>query len=858
MIIRNIQIDNYGKYSDRSFAGLTPGVNVLFGPNEHGKTTLLEFVRRIFFGFPPGTYRKNRFEPVSGSPPGGRLVCELDSGEALIIERRGWVKGGALKLNNSDAGQRELNDLLRAGESFYQNVYGITIEELYDIQALNGEDIKNRIYGAGLDLGGLSLAQIKKQLQASADRIFKPNGSKHLIHALDEQRKAYEFQIKNGSENLKRYEEIVLEQEKLGRDLETLRDRIRKVSGLAEFIDYENLCEKLQNIPDAPAISEEDIEEYQEAAGELKAAAARLGETRTQQLELREKLKSIRINPALPELGPEISALERASDRYRADREKSGELAAQIDRLAQEVNAASAHIASLWADGEIPEDFNFTLERLSEIKDFAQQFSELRQQEITAATLLQQRAQRKTMPGNLLPIILIGVLDLVMLAAGIMLHSPVIIALAALLAVPAAIAAAQSFSGDRDEEKTKPGPLEEKAVELEKRWAEFLARNAFAETPAPRDLLDGAEIHKNCRKTRNELAARQKELAGKKRWLADIDRTFEKVAAAFDKQVLVPDIVANIETVSRRFRENEKAADEHGKLAAELKKAEADTARLEDKVRSLETAARAMLDKFTAKDLKDLRQLLAYGQERRRLNDEIEKSRKRLRNIFGLNTGIAEIRGQLENFPGGNAGDKESLERELEELNKRCGALNTERENLVSGDKLTALQNEYECCLQQIRDYAAQWAGYRAAELLINRAVGKYERERQPEVISRAAGIFSKLTGGAYVNIRKPAETDDLLLVGANGAARQVLELSRATREQLYLAMRLGLIEQYEEKTEKLPLIFDDILVNFDKSRLDSAVETIFEFARKRQVIILTCHQNIHSLLLKYGANDLK
>ena len=183
--------------------------------------------------------------------------------------------------------------------------------------------------------------------------------------------------------------------------------------------------------------------------------------------------------------------------------------------------------------------------------------------------------------------------------------------------------------------------------------------------------------------------------------------------------------------------------------------------------------------------------------------------------------------------------------------------MDTEQDNLVSADKLVVLHNEHERCIEQIRNCASQWAKYKAAELLITRAVNKYEQERQPEVISQATEIFKRLTGGVYVNIRKPAESDDLLLVGASGATRKVLELSRGTREQLYLAMRLGLIEQYEEKTESLPLMFDDVLVNFDKTRLKSAVETIFKFAKRRQIIVLTCHENIYSLLLKYGANDV-
>ena len=52
MIIKDVHIDNYGKYSGRKFSGFTAGVNVVFGPNEHGKTTLLEFYPAHVFRVP--------------------------------------------------------------------------------------------------------------------------------------------------------------------------------------------------------------------------------------------------------------------------------------------------------------------------------------------------------------------------------------------------------------------------------------------------------------------------------------------------------------------------------------------------------------------------------------------------------------------------------------------------------------------------------------------------------------------------------------------------------------------------------------------------------------------------------------
>ncbi len=57
--------------------------------------------------------------------------------------------------------------------------------------------------------------------------------------------------------------------------------------------------------------------------------------------------------------------------------------------------------------------------------------------------------------------------------------------------------------------------------------------------------------------------------------------------------------------------------------------------------------------------------------------------------------------------------------------------------------------------------------------------------------------------------------------------------------------MRLGLIEEYEKLKEPLPLVLDDIFVNFDPGRTKAIATIIESFAEKRQVIIFTCHPGL-------------
>lgn len=66
--------------------------------------------------------------------------------------------------------------------------------------------------------------------------------------------------------------------------------------------------------------------------------------------------------------------------------------------------------------------------------------------------------------------------------------------------------------------------------------------------------------------------------------------------------------------------------------------------------------------------------------------------------------------------------------------------------------------------------------------------------------------------------------------------------LSRSTAEQLYLALRFGLVEHFAAGAEPLPIVMDDILVNFDDERAARATRSIEELAKHQQVMYFTCH----------------
>jgi uncharacterized protein YhaN len=61
--------------------------------------------------------------------------------------------------------------------------------------------------------------------------------------------------------------------------------------------------------------------------------------------------------------------------------------------------------------------------------------------------------------------------------------------------------------------------------------------------------------------------------------------------------------------------------------------------------------------------------------------------------------------------------------------------------------------------------------------------------------------------------------------------------------------LRIGLAETFAERAEALPLILDDVLVNFDPERAASIAEVLAETAERHQVLFFTCHPHLGELV---------
>ena len=168
------------------------------------------------------------------------------------------------------------------------------------------------------------------------------------------------------------------------------------------------------------------------------------------------------------------------------------------------------------------------------------------------------------------------------------------------------------------------------------------------------------------------------------------------------------------------------------------------------------------------------------------------------------------------------------------------------REALAAGrDAASAAQDKTEAGAALI-DVATRWLARASAARLAGLAIERHRAAVQDPLLTRASALFAIATDGAFGALGADYDDEDTpTLVGLreNGARVKIAGMSEGARDQLFLSLRLALLEL--RAAEPLPFIGDDLLASFDETRTARALGLLAEFGRARQAIVFTHHQHV-------------
>jgi uncharacterized protein YhaN len=176
----------------------------------------------------------------------------------------------------------------------------------------------------------------------------------------------------------------------------------------------------------------------------------------------------------------------------------------------------------------------------------------------------------------------------------------------------------------------------------------------------------------------------------------------------------------------------------------------------------------------------------------------------------------------------------------------RRSRLQTQVDRLSASADIPSLELDVTNLETQLVDAVRQWASFHLAHQLVEGTLARYQRERQPEVVQRAASLFQQVTDGRYARLE--VRGTDVIAIDRSEREIPASDLSQGTTEQLYLCMRFALAESFA-KTASLPLLLDDITVNADTDRLPRLAQMIATVAETHQVLVFSCQDRMVELL---------
>ncbi len=821
MIFKRFHIDGFGIWRDLTLDNLEPGLNVFVAPNEGGKTTLMRFARAVLYGFRQRKHPE-RYRPLHGGKHGGYLEIQENDKVFRIVRTSDGSSSGALQVTdgNGKALPEDTLSKLLAGTTreVYENVFAFGLSELQRIETMRSDEVAAHIYSAGMAAAGTDPLGFRARLDEARREYFLKRGKKQQVPRLADHIQALQRDIEP-------LQQLPVEHGKLLKQQATLSERLAALEGELEGrqceLDAARRARSAWGDYEELLASESALEALGVPLEEASAAEATDLLTERESAVLRE---GGRIRSMLAST-PRLRELRASADKHGGDADSAE-------------SALESHLTDLgdkWDVGRILsteaglKQREAAREYAGELREIESEIESIAARAGEAHDAYESIANRRD-PVSREAVMLTWSVAFVVTLLSVLMPLQFRLMIASAVGTAGAIAGIVAYwlryrglqqledgrlaSAEREEtlwaqHEIAEGSLGDKEQQW-KKWLKEAGLDAGLTLDGALDLLD--------RVREAQEVARQRETA-----LAGGKSTLEELSVACGRvNALLTDLGRDPVPLDDKVLEA-----------------------VEPLVGQLETL-QAELDSVEDQHLRLRKEMQQYVQARAALRASAGEE------------GIGGLRGRLESL------DPDQIQRLLDDAETAVTAMLAQRDGIneqlggvaeriahLEGDaELGELLLEREQARSELVSAIRAWADHTTAATLFDLAKKVYEEERQPEVLRLASEYFSTMTRGAYTRVLAPLGEIDLQVEATGSGNRKGPEaLSRGTKEQLYLAMRLALASAYADQLVALPLVADDILVNFDDARAEATAALLGAYAAGgHQVLAFTCHRRLAEL----------
>lgn len=790
MRLKQIQIYNFGQFSQETFDLPEGNLAAFFGGNEAGKSTTVAFIKQILFGFNlknTSSVFFEDYEPLTKSyPMGGQLVFTSDAGE-YVLERT-WSKGdksktGAVKvlLNGQEVPASLFYDQIQNIDGgFYAESFIFNEDLLRQVSSLSEGEILENIYYLGAAQSSQLLA-IRADFDKEAKDLFKPSGKKAPVNQdllkLAEQRDkvaadSQEFDAYQQLEGQRLTEEKAAE--KLEKEVQEVSSQLSKLDKQLEQVqNYQTYLDLKKQV--SPVAFDQEL--YQKALdlnAQIKALKASIKEEKEQ------------IDPAL---------LAKRKDQVRAWRQELGQISQSLEMLKQQVKQLEEKQASLL-------ELTPHLEQVADLS-----MDQFQQMQADWEESQKAEAAPKTLPPYVG--LIVAVIGLALLGQNGVLAILLILA-------GAALAAYAYFK--------KPAKGPDKAEAFKEKYGIDASVKVDSLLAPYRDLAIN----------RRDLEKAQAELAQKEKQAADLARQLGLDGS-------------DLTAVSQQLGRLEEQVEAESAVLRASQEVKAANLNYQKQISALTEQLLAIYQTAGVENLAAYQALAQRLQEQKALSAQITA----LKNNLGDQLAAFEENGL---DASKLLGQKKELEKELADKQRAVSARQQEMANLLAEEKRYASSSqvaEDKQMLAEIADSFRRDSQDYLASLLAGEVIGRTldlaSNDRFPKMLKLAQDYLEIFTGGRYREILLPAKLSKktpLKVVRKDKKKIPLAYLSRGTQEQLYFALKLAFVMQIKDKID-LPVLIDDSFVNFDGPRTGYIVDMLNKMSEDKQILVFTAREDL-------------
>jgi uncharacterized protein YhaN len=387
-----------------------------------------------------------------------------------------------------------------------------------------------------------------------------------------------------------------------------------------------------------------------------------------------------------------------------------------------------------------------------------------------------------------------------------------------------------------------------------RRWREALAAVGLPGTLAPKQVRQLVQRCDQIGQMQRRLAHRREEVQQRRRERDSLSGRIAQLATDTGVGVDSPQPIEQLRQLGQALARQEAASARREVLRRQARQIRLRRSRHEEAISRLQHRRRSLLLESGAKDEQELRRRAVQAASAEMLRKDRAALDKEITVAIGGHCPEEAVREQLQgqNAEGIEQRRTQLLDRvahireELKQRYEKRGQL-AEQLKTLSGDRRLAIkQLELATIEKRLEDALGRWQVLASTSRILDIVRTTYEKDRQPETLQEASGYLDRLTQGRYRRVWTPLGEHVLRLDDAEGRSLGVEALSRGTREQLFLSLRLALAASYARRGASLPLVLDDVLVNFDADRAKAAAALLRDFAGAgHQLLIFTCHEHI-------------